>query len=86
MKLHLSGLPEMTCFLGKKGKTEKKVGDGRVASVGPKGRVRYRKVKGDPEVEQVACPLKLFGVGYRRHPEMVIQIGDGNILAPKKRR
>lgn len=85
MKVKLSSLPEFSCF-GKKGSEKKKIEDGRVAAVGPKGRVSIRKAKGDPEVEPISCPLKLFGVGHRRHPDVVVEIGDGNILSPKRKR
>lgn len=83
MKVRLSEVPVGSCFQHGKG-TKKKIGDGKTASVGLGGRVKTRAIKGDPEVEPVACPLKYLGVGLRRHPEGVIEIGDGNILKGKK--
>jgi hypothetical protein len=53
---------------------QKKLPDGRAVSVTPKGRVRTREVKGDPEVSTASCSLKLLGAGLR-HPEAVIEIG-----------
>jgi hypothetical protein len=86
MKVRLSSLAVMHCFVGKGGALRKKVSGGRIASVGSKGKVSYKKVKGDPEVEPAPCDLRLFGVGYRKNPETVVQIGDGNILRREKRR
>lgn len=87
MKVRVSSLPEFSCFVGKGGAERKKLDNGRVAAVGPKGRISIRKMKGDPEVEPMAgCPLKLFGVGHRRHPDIMVEIGDGNILSPKRKR
>ena len=86
MKVRLSGLPVWSCFSGKNGSLEKKLEGGRTARIGPKGKVKYRKTKGDPEVEPQPCDLKLFGLGHRRNPEAVVQIGDGNLLRPGKLR
>lgn len=85
MKLPLSQIPVGNCFLQGK-KERKKVGDGKVASIGGKGRVSTRGVKGDPEVEQTPCSLRFLGVGLRRHPDAVVEIGEGNILRPKRRK
>lgn len=85
MKVRLSDIPVGGCFQHGKW-TKKKVGDGKTATVGLSGKVKTRKLKGDPEVEPVACPLKYLGVGLRRHPEGVIEIGDGNILKGRRRR
>lgn len=79
MKIPLSHVPVGDCFM--QGRTmRKKVDDGKVLSIGAKGRTSTRKVKGDPEVEVRSCDLKFLGAGLRRHPEAIIQIGDGNIL------
>jgi hypothetical protein len=86
MKIRLSEVWAGSCFFGKKGKETKKLEDGRVAHVSASGRVSIKKPKGDPEVETMeACPLKLLGVGLRRHPDLVVEIGDGNILKKRKR-
>lgn len=85
MKVKFSGVSVGTCFFhGKKGQVKKKVADDKMAAISPTGRVSTRKVKGDPEVEPETCPLRYLGVGLRRHPDQVVEIGDGNIL--KKRR
>ena len=86
MKVKLSSLTEFQCFLDGRGKEKKLVENGRVLSVNAKGKVSYKKVKGDPEVEPKPCSISLFGAGHRRHPDVLIQIGDGNILRPKKGR
>lgn len=76
MKLKLSELPVGNCYA--KGKSRgKKVAEDRVAFVGAGGKVRTRAVKGDPEVSQRPCRLDELGVGLRRHPEEVVEIGDG---------
>jgi hypothetical protein len=85
VKIKLSEVPVGSCYLKGK-KTLKKVEDGRVASVGLGGRVSMRPIKGDPEVDMIeACPLKYLGVGLRRHPDAVVEIGDGDILKRKGR-
>jgi hypothetical protein len=85
VKVHLSEVPIGSCFLHGKG-TKKKIGDNRTASVALNGRIKTRNIKGDPEVDPVACPLKYLGVGLRRHPDQVVEIGDGNILKGKRRK
>lgn len=76
MKMRLSDLPPGSCF--KQGKTvKKKLSDGRVVTVGAKGRVRIAEPKGDPVVASVSCELKLLGVGLRRHPEQIVEMGSG---------
>lgn len=82
MRVRLSEVPSGSCYTaGKSKKVMKKLDDGRVATVGMGGRVSMRSPKGDPEVELIeACPLKYLGVGLRRHPDSVVEIGDGNIL------
>ncbi len=60
----------------RRGSVRKKVGDDLEARIGKAGRVKSKKVKGNPEVEtSEACPLKFLGVGLRRHPEGVVEIG-----------
>lgn len=87
MKMKLSGLPIGSCFVGKNGETKKKVGDKKIAKVHEmSGRVSTRKVKTDPEVEPAPCPLRYLGVGNRMNPEMLIQIGDGNLLKNRRNR
>jgi len=87
MKIQLSGVPVGSCYLhGKKSEIRKKLEDGRSASINGRGKVRYGKPKGDPEVEMIeACPLRYLGVGLRRHPDAVVEIGDGNILKRRRR-
>jgi hypothetical protein len=77
MRIRLSGLPVGSCFLGKKRKMAKKVSDEDVLVVGKGGKERRRKVKGDPEVEPSPCALEYIGRGMRRHPDQVVEIGDG---------
>lgn len=88
MKIRLSGVPVGSCYLqGRGASIKKKLEDGKAAVVGGTGKVKIRKVKGDPEVEMIeACPLKYLGVGLRRHPDAVVEIGDGNLLKGRKRR
>lgn len=77
MKMRLSDLPPGSCF--KQGKAvKKKLSDGRVVTVSPKGRVRVADPKGDPMVSSVSCELKFIGVGLRRHPEQVVEMGTGS--------
>jgi len=88
MKLPLSQVPDQSCYrTGKSKKVLKKVEGGKAASIGLGGRVSMRSTKGDPEVDTLeSCPLNLLGIGLRRHPDMVVEIGDGNILRPRSRR
>lgn len=89
MKVKLSSLPDFTCFVGKDGREKKKVEDGRVASLKGKAghrKVSYRKLKSDPEVEPKPCSVEFLGLGHRRHPDVLVQIGDGNILSPRRKR
>lgn len=88
MKVRLSGVPVGSCYLhGRGASIKKKLDDGKAAVVNDgSGKVRIRKVKGDPNVEMIeACPLRYLGVGLRRHPDAVVEIGDGNLLKRKKR-
>lgn len=87
MKIKFSDLPEQSCFLGKNGEMKKKVSGKKVASLRERdGRVNMRKIKGNPEVEYCACSIGLFGVGLRRHPDLVVEIGDGNTMKKNKGR
>jgi len=83
MKVRLSELPVGSCFLQGAG-TKKKVSDSKTAVVGANGRVRTRQVRGDPAVEPTPCPLRYLGVGLRRHPEQVVEVGDGNLLQGRR--
>jgi len=85
MKVKLSNIQVGTCFTDAKGNERKKVGERKVASVSLSGRVKMRKVKSDPEVEPSPCSLRLFGVGLRRHPDVIVEVGDGNPLKGRKR-
>lgn len=86
MKIKLSGLPVGSCFIGKNGEMKKKVAEKKVAKVNElSGKVSMRKVKSDPEVEPSPCALRYLGVGNRMHPDMLIQIGDGNPEKGKRR-
>lgn len=87
MKIRFTEIPLQGCFVDGKGREKKKIAENRMVDVGESdGKVRYRKVKGNPEVEPMdACPLRLLGVGLRRHPERVIEIGDGNVLERRKK-
>lgn len=86
IKMKLSDIPVQSCFIDKKGEMKKKVGDGKIATVRERdGRVKTRKVKGNPEVEPTPCSIRYFGVGLRRHPEQLVQIGDGNLLKARKK-
>jgi hypothetical protein len=79
MRVRISELPSGTCF--RQGKvTRKKLDGDRVVSVSPKGKIRKRMNLGDSEVESVPCPLRLLGVGLRKLPEQVVEMGDGNLL------
>lgn len=84
MKIRFTELPVGSCFLKGKG-AQKKVDEGKISSVGLHGKVRTRSVKGDPEIEPTPCPLRYLGVGLKRHPDLVVEIGDGNLLKRRKR-
>ena len=75
--MRLSDLPAGSCF--KQGsRLKKKLPDGRVVTVSASGKVRTRQPKGDPVIQTSSCPLQFLGVGLRKHPDMMIEIGDGN--------
>lgn len=84
MKIPLSHIPVGGCFLQGK-KIRKKVGDDRVASFGLGGRVKTRKTTANPDVEQASCPLRFLAVGLRRHPDVIVEIGDGDILKRERK-
>lgn len=74
-----------SCFW-QKNRMKKKIQERRIAIVREKdGKVLKRKVKGDPEVEETPCEIRYLGVGLRRTPEQVVEIGDGNPLRKRKR-
>lgn len=76
MKAKLSDLPDGSCFT-QGGRLKKKLPDGRVAMVAAGGKVRTRTPKGNPTVSVAACPLHMLGVGLRKTPDMMIEIGNG---------
>ena len=84
MKIRTSEIPVGNCFL--QGRvTRKKTDDDKALTLKkPSGKVSTRKIKGDPEVEMVHCPLEMLGLGMRRHPETIVQIGDGNPIRRRK--
>lgn len=87
MRVRFTEIPVGSCCtLGKNGEVKKKVGEHKTLYIKDNGKVSTRKVKGDPEVEPTNCPLRYLGAGLRKHPEVLIQIGDGNILECKKNR
>lgn len=76
MKGRISELSPGTCF--KQGKTmKKKLADGRVVSVTKKGKVRIVAPKTDPVVSAVSCDLHFLGLGLRKHPELMVELGNG---------
>lgn len=86
MKIRFSEVPAQTCFFhGRKGQEKKKLEDGKVATIGKSGKVSMRPMKGNPKVEQKTCSLRYLAVGLRRHPDEVVEIGDGNILKRRRR-
>lgn len=84
MRIKIKDLPVGECFLQGRA-IRKKVSETKASTVKPNHRVSTRKVKSGLEVEQVSCPLELLGVGLRRHPDQVVEIGDGNLQKGKKR-
>jgi len=77
MKMRFSELAPGSCFTrGSRGGVRKKLPDGRVVGVSDVGKPRTRGMKGDPEVNDVSCPLNLLGVGLRKNPAAVIEIGS----------
>lgn len=87
MRVRFTEIPVGSCFThGKSQDVKKKVDEKKMLVIKDSGKVSTRKMKGDPEVDATNCPLRYLGAGLRKHPEVLIQIGDGNILAPKKSR
>lgn len=76
MKTRFSELSVGSCFMQGK-RFKKKASDGRVITISAAGRVRTKNQKGDPEVQPSSCPLKFIGVGLRRTPDTIIEVGDG---------
>ena len=70
----LSEIPDGSCFT-QRGRVKKKLPDGRVVMVNADGKKRTRTPKGDPTVQIASCPLYLLGVGLRKAPGMIIEIG-----------
>lgn len=56
---------------------KKKLADGRVVSVTKKGKVRIVAPKTDPVVSAVSCDLHFLGLGLRKHPELMVELGNG---------
>lgn len=84
MKVPFKELLVGSCFIGKKGEITKKVSDNKASIVNEESRkVKTRKIKETAEVEPAICPLGLLGVGLRRHPDVVVEIGDGNPFRKK---
>lgn len=85
VRVRISGLPAGSCFVS--GKTvKKKLADGTVLTVDKKGRIRKRAQKGDPSVRPTSCPLRYIGAGMLKHPESVVEIGDGRPRKVTRRR
>lgn len=76
MKTRFSELAAGSCFLHGK-RLKKKVADGRVSTISAAGRVRTKVQKGDPQVQPSSCPLRFIGVGMKKHPDMIVEVGDG---------
>lgn len=85
MKMKVNDVPVHSCFL--QGRTlRKKISENQVSTRNQlSGKVSTRKIKGNPDVEYTQCPLEMLGVGMRRHPEAVVEIGDGNPLKKRKK-
>lgn len=85
MKIRVSEIGIGSCFfMGKK--EMKRAEDGRIITITPSKRTKYPKVNEDKEVETKICSLSMLGVGMRKHPDLVVEIGDGNILKNRKRK
>ncbi len=76
MKIKFRDLSPGNCFKrGKKGRPQKKLDDGRVLTATATGKQRSRKVKGNPNIEPVSCPLPFLGAGLRTTPGHIVEIG-----------
>lgn len=76
MKTRLSALRPGECF--RQGKTlKKKLTEDTVVWATPKGKVRTATPKNDPAVSAESCSLNLIGLGQRKHPELMIEMGSG---------
>jgi hypothetical protein len=86
MKISFKELLIGSCFLDAKGEMKKKVSEVKASQVKDDGKVKTRKVKESAAVEPSPCELKYLGVGLRRHPDLVVEIGDGNPFKKERRR
>jgi len=76
VKRRLSDLRPGECF--KQGKTlKKKLTEDTVVWATPKGKVRTATPTSDPAVSVASCSLHLIGLGQRKHPELMIEMGNG---------
>lgn len=82
MKVRVSDVPILSCFIQGK-KEKKKVAEDKILTVS-RGKVSTRKLKGDPQVELTTCSLEMLGLGMAKHPETIVEIGDGNPLRRRK--
>lgn len=77
MGARFSELRDGLCFT-RRGKLKKKVNGSTELSVDARGRVRRRKVRGDPRVEPLAaCPLNMVGLGLASMPDQILELGRG---------
>jgi hypothetical protein len=81
--MRLSELQPGSCF--RQGKTtKKKLSDGRIVSVIQKGKgkgqVKFIVPKNDPLISSVSCDLQMLGLGLRKHPEFMVEMGSGRPL------
>lgn len=77
MFVRFSDLDDGKCFL-KRSKLKKKVNASTEATIDARGRVRRRKVRGDPVVEPLdACPLPYLGLGLTGMPNQILELGRG---------
>lgn len=85
MKVKFSDLPVGSCFCRSRSRRmEKKTGDGEIAYAMKGRKAKLRREAGDPEVAPKPCPLRMIGVGLRRHPDAVVEIGDGRPFNRRK--
>lgn len=74
MRAKFQDLTDGSCYL-QRGRMRKKVSGSTSATVGRDGRVRRRRVSGNPTVESVPCDVRHLGVGLRRIPDTVMEMG-----------